>query len=224
MNVVHEIACGIDVHKRSLTACLLSSGAPGKTAKQTRTFSTMTYGLEGLLGVALPGGMSPCRHREYGRLLEARHNVLEAAGVEVILVNAQHVKNVPGRKTDVKDAEWIADLLRHGLPRELRAATRDPRPSCALTRYRTTLVRQRADECNRIQKLLETCNIKLASVATDVLGVSGRSILQVLWQGVDDPATLAKMAKGRLAGPRSLNWSSARGQFTPGGSGCSGST
>jgi transposase len=117
MNLVHEIACGIDVHKRTLTACLLSRGAPGKTAKPTLTFSTMTYGVEHLLAWLTEAG---CRHVAiestgvYGRPV---HNLLEAAGIDVILVNAQHVKNVPGRKTDVKAAEWLAELLQHGLLR-----------------------------------------------------------------------------------------------------------
>jgi transposase len=215
MNVVHELACGIDVHKRSLTACLLSLGAPGKTAKQTRTFSTMTSGVEGLLAWLAENG---CRHvaiESTGVYWRPVHNLLEAAGIEVILVNAQHVKNVPGRKTDVKDAEWLAELLRHGLLRASFVPPPEIRDLRALTRYRTTLVRQRADECNRIQKLLETCNIKLASVATDVLGVSGTSILQALCAGQDDPETLAEMAKGRLRPKIPQLIEALRGQFSP---------
>jgi transposase len=216
MNVVHAIACGIDVHKRSLTACLLCSGAPGKkTVKQIRSFSTMTYGLEELRTWLAQAG---CRHvaiESTGVFWRPVHNILEAAGVEVILVNAQHVKNVPGRKTDVKDAEWIAELLRHGLLRASFVPPAEIRDLRALTRCRTTLVRQRADECNRIQKLLETCNIKLASVATDVLGVSGTRILQALVQGVDDPATLAELAKGRLRAKIPQLVEALRGQFSP---------
>jgi transposase len=215
MNVVCEIACGIDVHKRSLTACLLSRGAPGKTVKQTRSFSTMTGGLEDLRAWLSEAG---CRHvaiESTGVFWRPVHNLLEAAGIEVILVNAQHVKNVPGRKTDVKDAEWIADLLRHGLLSASFVPPPEIRDLRALTRYRTTLVRQRADECNRIQKLLETCNIKLASVATDVLGVSGTSILRSLGEGVDDPATLAELAKGRLRPKIPQLIEALRGQFSP---------
>src|SRR6185437_7615492 len=121
----------------------------------------------------------------------------------------------PGRKTDVKDAEWIAELLRHGLLRASFVPPPEIRDLRALTRYRTTLVRQRADECNRIQKLLETCNIKLASVATDVLGVSGVRILRALCQGENDPATLAEMAKGRLRTKIPELVEALRGQFTP---------
>src|SRR5262249_6930878 len=111
---------------------------------------------------------------------------------------AQHIKNVPGRKTDVKDAEWIATLLRVGL---LRASFVPPaaiRELRDLTRYRTQVVRQRADECNRIQKLLESCNIKLASVGSNVLGASGRDMLKALTEGVDSPQVLANMARGKL--------------------------
>jgi transposase len=215
MNVVHEIACGIDVHKRSLTACLLSRGAPGKPVKQTRTFSTMTYDLENLVNWLTEAG---CRHvaiESTGVFWRPVHNLLEAAGIDAVLVNAQHIKNVPGRKTDVKDAEWIADLLRHGLLRASFVPPAEIRDLRALTRYRTTLVRQRGDECNRIQKLLETCNIKLASVATDVLGVSGTSILQALCAGEDDPEALAKMAKGRLRPKIPLLIEALRGQFSP---------
>jgi transposase len=215
MNVVHEIACGIDVHKRTLTACLLSRGAPGKTAKQILTFSTMTYGVKHLLAWLTEAG---CRHvaiESTGVYWRPVHNLLEAAGVDVILVNAQHVKNVPGRKTDVKDAEWLAELLQHGLLRASFVPPPEIRDLRALTRYRTTLVRQRADECNRIQKLLETCNIKLASVATDVLGVSGTSILHALCAGQEDPEALAQLAKGRLRPKIPQLIEALRGQFSP---------
>lgn len=215
MHVVYEIACGVDVHKNSLTACLLSGGAPGTTAKQTRTFSTMTVGIESLLAWLKEAG---CRHvaiESTGVYWRPVHNLLEAAGLEVILVNAQHVKTLPGRKTDVKDAEWLADLLRHGLVRASFIPPPEVRDLRALTRYRTTLVRQRADECNRIQKLLETCNIKLASVATDVLGVSGTAILKALCAGISDPETLAKLAKGRLRAKIPSLIEALRGQFSP---------
>jgi transposase len=198
VNIVHDIGCGLDVHKRSLTACLLTTGASGAVAKQIRTFSTMTVSLEELVGWLTDAG---CRHvaiESTGVFWRPVHNLLEAAGLEVILVNAQHIKNVPGRKTDVKDAEWIAALLRHGLLRASFVPPPEIRDLRALTRYRTTLVRQRADECNRIQKLLETCNIKLASVATDILGVSGLQMLQALAAGTEDATALAEMAQGRL--------------------------
>src|SRR5260221_8030114 len=124
-------------------------------------------------------------------------NVLEEE-LELLLVNAQHIKAVPGRKTDTKDAEWIADLLQHGL---LRASFVPPRPQRELrevTRYRSKLVAERARLVNRIQKVLEDSNVKLASVATDITGVSGRAILQALLDGEDDPEVLAELARGRM--------------------------
>jgi len=126
------------------------------------------------------------------------YNLLEEEGRTILLVNPQHMKAVPGRKTDVQDSEWIADLLRHGL---LRGSFTPPAPIRALrelTRYRKVLVAQRADEVNRVQKLLEGANIKLASVATDVLGVSGRTMLVALLDGQEDPEALAELARGRL--------------------------
>jgi transposase len=174
----------------------------------------MTVGLEKLVEWLAETG---CRHvaiESTGVFWRPVHNLLEAAGIEVILVNAQHVKNVPGRKTDVKDAQWIAELLRHGLLRASFVPPPEIRDLRALTRYRSTLVHQRADECNRIQKLLETCNIKLAGVATDVLGVSSMSMLRALCAGQDDPKTLADMAKGRLRAKIPQLIEALRGQFS----------
>lgn len=125
------------------------------------------------------------------------YNLLEG-DFEVLLVNARHVHNVPGRKTDISDAEWLADLLRHGL---LRASFIPPQPQRDLrdlTRYRTKLVQERARQVNRIQKLLESANIKLASVATDILGKSGRDMLEALVAGQTDGETMADLARGRL--------------------------
>ena len=125
------------------------------------------------------------------------YNLLEE-GRTVILVNAQHMKAVPGRKTDVKDSQWLADLLRHGL---LKASFIPPAPIRELrdlTRYRKTLVQERAHEVNRIQKVLETANLKVASVVSDVLGKSGRSMLEALLAGEQDSEALAALAKGRL--------------------------
>jgi transposase len=114
------------------------------------------------------------------------------------VVNAQHIKAVPGRKTDVRDAEWIADLLRHGLLRASFIPDRSQRELRELTRYRTTLIHDRANEVNRLQKVLEGANIKLASVATDILGKSGRDMLEALVGGASDSALLAQLARGRL--------------------------
>jgi len=126
------------------------------------------------------------------------YNLLEDS-FNVMVVNAFHIKNVPGRKTDDKDAEWIADLLRHGLVRGSFIPDRAQREFRELVRYRRGLIQQRADEVNRIQKVLEGANIKLSSVATDIVGVSGRAMLEAMVKGIEDPQTLATMAKGRMS-------------------------
>jgi transposase len=126
------------------------------------------------------------------------YNLLEEQGLELLVVNAKHIKAVPGRKTDVKDAEWIVDLLRHGLLRGSYIADRPQRELRELVRYRKSLIRERASEANRIQKTLEGANIKLSSVATNVLGVTGRAILEEIIGGNVDPKVLASLAKGRL--------------------------
>src|ERR671926_530090 len=141
-------------------------------------------------------------------------NILEGT-FEVILVNAQHLKTVPGRKTDVKDAEWIAELLQHGLLKPSFIPPAWQREVRELTRYRTTLVRERAAEVNRIQKTLEGANIKLAGVASDVLGVSGQAMLRALIAGETDPAVLAELAKGRLRAKRDLLQQALAGRLQP---------
>jgi transposase len=198
MNVIHDVCCGLDVHKKTVVACLITTGAQKEATKEVRTFSTMTGDLHRLASWLAKAG---CRHvamESTGVYWRPVFNILEPHMTEVLLYNAQHMKNVPGRKTDVKDAEWIADLLRHGLVRGSFIPPAAVRELRMLTRYRTTLVRQAADECNRIQKLLETANIKLACVASDVLGKSGQAMLEALVAGCDDPDTMAELAKGRL--------------------------
>jgi transposase len=125
-------------------------------------------------------------------------NLLEGSDLQLLLVNAAHIKHVPGRKTDVRDSEWIADLLRHGLLRGSFVPDRPQRELRELTRYRTSLVRERNAEVNRLQKVLEGANIKLASVATDIMGKSGREILAALVAGRSDPTPLAQLARGKL--------------------------
>lgn len=198
MNVVFEVCCGLDVHKKSVTACLLRSGASGKVVKELRTFGTMTADLRGLAAWLEAAG---CRHvamESTGVYWRPVFNLLENSCEEVLLVNAQHIKHVPGRKTDMRDAEWIASLLRHGLLQGSFIPPPEIRELRYLTRYRSTLVRQRADECNRLQKLLEVGNIKLASVASDILGRSGWDMLLALSRGEDDTEVLANMARGKL--------------------------
>lgn len=196
--VILDTCCGIDVHKKTLTACLLTTGASGQAVRQIRTFATTTNALQELAHWLVENDCRQAAIESTGVYWKPAFNVLEAAGIDVVLVNAQHVKNVPGRKTDVKDAEWLATLLRVGLLRASFIPPKDIRELRDLTRYRTQVIRRRAQECNRIQKLLEDGNIKLSSVASDILGISGRAMLASLAEGVDDPQRLAAMARGRL--------------------------
>lgn len=198
LSVVLPVCCGIDVHKNTLTACLLTTGASGKPVQDVRTFRTVTAQLQELARWLLDAKCPTVALESTGVYWKPVFNVLEPAGLEVVLCNAQHVKNVPGRKTDVKDAQWLATLLRVGLLRSSFVPPKDIRELRDLTRYRTQVIRQRAQECNRIQKLLEDGNIKLAGVATDILGKSGRDMLDSLSKGVDDPKQLADLAHGKL--------------------------
>jgi transposase len=196
--VVLPTCCGVDVHKNTLTACLLTTGASGRAVSEVRTFRTTTVALQELARRLLDAECPTVALESTGVYWKPVFNVLEPAGLEVVLANAQHVKNVPGRKTDVKDAEWLATLLRVGLLRKSFVPPKDTRELRDLTRYRTQVIRQRAQECNRIQKLLEDCNIKLAGVATDILGKSGRAMLESLGRGIDDPKQLAELAQGKM--------------------------
>ena len=198
LNALLPICCGLDVHKRSITACLLKTSASGEPTQAMRTFGTFTPELRALAQWLQAEG---CRHvamESTGVYWKPVYNVLEPICEQLLLVNAQHIKNVPGRKTDMKDAEWIATVLQHGLVRGSFIPPQEIRELRELTRYRSTLVRERAAECNRIQKLLEHMNIKLASVATDVLGKSGQAMLKAICRGEEDTAELANLAKGRL--------------------------
>lgn len=192
MDVINPRCCGLDVHKKTVVACIIT---PQK--KETRTFSTMTRDLLELKAWLSECSVTHIAMESTGVFWKPIYNLLEDA-FTVMVINAQHIKAVPGRKTDVKDAEWIADLLRHGLVRGSFIPDREQRELRELVRYRRGLIRQRADVINRIQKVLEGANIKLSSVATDVVGVSGRAMLEAMVRGTDDPQTLVAMAKGSL--------------------------
>ena len=197
MQIVHDVCCGLDVHKRTVVACLLTV-AQGKTRREFRTFETTTGALRELAAWLLA---HDCRHtaiESTGVYWKPVFNVLESHGIDVLLANAKHIRNVPGRKTDVRDAEWIAQLLQHGLLSASFIPPKEFRELRELTRYRKTLIQQRANQCNRIQKLLETGNVKLASVISDVLGVSGREMLQQLAAAEPDLQKIAELARGRL--------------------------
>lgn len=213
MEVKYERCCGIDVHKKTVVGCVIVRQA-GKVEKETRTFETVTRELEGLRQWLKEKGVTHVAMESTGVYWKPVYNLLDGQ-FEVLVVNAEHIKAIAGRKTDVADAEWIADLLRHGLlrgsfiPSALQRELRD------LTRYRTKLGDERSSEVNRLQKVLEDANIKLASVATDVMGVSGRAILNELVQGHTDAVTLAQLAKGRLQGKRELLEQALTGRVKP---------
>ena len=192
MQVVYERCCGLDVHKKSVVACVVTP-----EEQHTRTFGTTTRQLVALSKWLGELGVTHAAMESTGVYWKPIVNLLEDR-FTVWVVNAGHIKAVPGRKTDVKDAEWIADLLRHGLLRPSFIPERSQRELRELVRYRRNLVEERSREANRIQKVLEGANIKLGSVASDVLGASGRMMLAALAGGEDDPKVLADMAKGRL--------------------------
>jgi transposase len=197
MERILERCCALDVHKRQVTACVHVPDAEGRRSELRAEFSTMTGELLAL--------------RDWLKGLGVSHVAMEATGVywkpvyylleddfELLLVNAQHVKNVPGRKTDVQDAQWLCQLLGHGLLRPSFVPPKPVRELRDLTRYRKSLVWERQREANRLQKLLEDANIKLGDVASDVLGASGKAMLRALCEGEADPEALAELARGKL--------------------------
>jgi transposase len=193
MEVVHTHCCGMDVHKKSVVACAITP-----EGKVIRTFETMTRNLLELVDFIKSQGCTHVAMESTGSYWKPLYNLLEDEGVEVMVVNAKHIKTVPGRKTDVKDAEWIAKLLRHGLLTGSFIPNRDQRELRELVRYRRSIIEERTRETNRLQKILEGCNIKLASVASNVMGVSGRSMLEAIIAGETDPTVLADLARNRL--------------------------
>jgi len=192
MEVLHPRCCGLDVHKKTVTACVITPDG-----REIRTFGTMTNDLLQLKEWLHESKVTHVAMESTGVFWKPIYNLLED-GFNLLLVNAQHIKAVPGRKTDVKDAEWIAQLLRHGLVRGSFVPDRNQRELRDLVRYRRSLIDERSREVNRIQKVLEGANIKLSSVATDVVGASGRAMLAAMVNGIDDPKALANMAKGTL--------------------------
>jgi len=197
MQVLYHHCCGLDVHKKSVTACLITPSAKGLPDKQIRTFGTTTAQLLELVDWLVQSHCTIAVMESTGSYWKPVYNLLDGA-LEVWVVNAQHVKAVPGRKTDVKDAEWLAELLQYGLVRPSYIPSESQRELRELVRYRKSLVQERSAEVNRIQKVLEGGNIKLASVARDIMGVSGRAMLNAIVAGQTDPQAMAELAKGRL--------------------------
>jgi transposase len=201
VDVLHERCCGLDVHQQTVVACLITPGPGGQPHKEIRTFGTMTADLLELADWLRAAACPTVAMEATGVYWKPLWNLLEDE-FTLLLVNARHIKAVPGRKTDVKDCEWLADLLRHGLLRASFVPDRPQRELRELTRYRTALVRERAAEIQRLHKTLEGANLKLGSVASKVLGVSARQIVDALLAGTTDPAALADLAKGKLRAKR----------------------
>jgi len=196
MEVQYEVCCGLDVHKKSVAACLRRTG-PKARVSEVRTFGTTTRSLLELGDWLTGAGCTHVAMESTGVYWRPVYNLLEGS-CELLLVNARHVKAVPGRKTDVRDCEWLAQLLEHGLLRGSFVPTTPIRELRELTRYRRQLVQEHSREANRIQKVLETANIKLGDVATDVLGASGRDMQKALIRGERDTEKLAGLARGML--------------------------
>jgi transposase len=197
VRVITKSCAGIDVHKETVKVCVRTIDGDEHLVSEVRTFSTMTRALLALSEWLTQNGVTRIAMESTGVYWKPVWNILES-GFEIILVNAEHIKKVPGRKTDVKDCEWIAELLQYGL---LTASFVPPEPIRELrdlTRHRAKLVGDKSSTINRVHKVLEDANIKLASVATDVMGVSGRLMLKAIIDGVTDASQLAGLARGRL--------------------------
>jgi transposase len=214
MDVIYARCCGLDVHKKTVVACLIRSAEGQPPQREVRTFRTMTVELLALADWLHAAGCTHVALESTGVYWRPVYNLLEGL-FTLLVVNAQHIKAVPGRKTDVKDAEWIAELLRHGLLRGSFIPSKPQRQLRELTRYRTTLVQDRARVINRLQAVLEDANIKLASVVTDIRGVSARAMLEALIAGQRDVTALAGLARGRLRTKRDQLEEALRGYFTP---------
>lgn len=214
MEVLYTRCCGLDIHKKSVVACLIITEPGHKPVKETRTFRTMTADLLALADWLSDMGCTHVAMESTGVYWRPIYNLMEGL-FELLLVNAQHIKAVPGRKTDVKDADWIAELLRHGLLRGSFVPSRPQRQLRELTRHRTTLVQERARTINRMQNVLEDANIKLASVVTDIRGVSARSMLEALIAGERDLSVMAELARGRMRSKRTELEEALRGHFLP---------
>jgi transposase len=197
MEIVHHCCAGLDVHKDSVVACVRRVGPDGRAEDRLRTFGTTTARLLELADWLEAQGVRPVAMESTGEYWKPVFHILEGR-FAVMVVNAGRLKQVPGRKTDMKDAQWIAELLGHGLLSPSFVPPPPVRQLRDLTRQRAQLVRDKAAVANRIQKVLEDANIKLASVATDVLGVSGRAMLRALIAGRADPEALAELARARL--------------------------
>jgi transposase len=199
METIIPRCAGLDIHKQSVEACVQRMDPHGRLHQETRHWGTMTRDVLAMADWMAAQGVTHAAMESTGVYWKPIYNILESR-FTVLLVNARHLKQVPGRKSDVRDCQWIAQLLQHGL---LKGSFIPPRPQRELrdlTRHRVQLVEEKTRTVNRLQKILEDANIKLGSVATDILGVSGRAMLARLIDGEDDPVKLADFAQGQLRG------------------------
>jgi transposase len=204
MEAMHERVAGLDVHKAMIVACVrLMAG--GKISRECRTFDTSTAGLEALLGWLTESGCSDVAMEATGVYWKPVWNILSDGAFDLIVANAAHIKNVPGRKTDVNDAMWIADLAACGLIRASFVPDEEIQELRSLLRARKQLTREQTSHIQRLQKTLEEANIKLDSVISDILGVSGRRMIEAMIAGVRNPFKLAELADRRIkASPKAL--------------------
>lgn len=201
MDAIVENCCGLDVHQATVVACLLTGPSDQKPRKQVRSFGTTTAQLLQLRDWLVAEGCTVAAMESTGVYWMPVYEMLEGH-VQLIVGNAQHIKAVPGRKTDVKDSEWLADLARHGLIRASFVPPPEFRQLRAMLRYRRKLVHSQSAERNRTLKVLEQCNLKLASVISDVFGVSGMAMLKALLEGQMTPQQMAELARGRMRSKR----------------------
>jgi len=215
MDVVYAQCAGLDVHKATVVACVRIPGSrPDARQAETQTFATTLRGLEALAAWLMVHGVTHAAMESTGVYWRPVYAVLEST-LELVLVNARHVKMVPGRKTDVRDCEWLAQLLECGLLRGSFVPPHAVRDLRDLTRLRKTLIREQGHHVNRIAKTLELANIKLSSVVTDIMGKTGRAILDALSAGRDDPEQLAAYAQGLLRKKRGALHEAVEGRLTP---------
>ena len=209
MEIVIERGCGMDIHKQFVVACIMGKGIK----KEIRTFGTFTEDLLELKEWLKSKGITHIAMESTGVYWKPIFNILEE-DFKILLVNAMHIKNVPGRKTDVLDSEWICKLLRTGLLKGSFIPPKKIRELRELTRYEEKLIRNISSEKNRIQKILEDANIKLSSVLSDMYGVTGTKILKELLKGELSAEELSELAKGKLSGKKELLRKALEGKLT----------
>jgi transposase len=214
MEVIYGKCAGLDVHKKKIVVCVRATDDGGFTQREVKTFGTTTNELLLLSDWLRSCGVTHAAMESTGIFWKPIYAILEDS-FTLLVVNATHIKAVPGRKTDVKDCEWIADLLAHGLLKGGFVPPEPIRDLRDLTRYRTSLIEERTCEVNRLHKLLETANIKLSSVASNIMGLSAQMMLKTLLEGTTDPDVLADLARGRLRKKLPELRKALQGRFRP---------